>query len=131
MHVHGSAVPTRPCDEWREVNEARLSQQPQVTASHSFSHIRYVCDAVSELGTGAWPAKKLQLRSEQHYLQPHGYLRRFVVDFFGPASREVQGCDFWFLTHFHADHYKVRRGLGVIMHACCWVTHAFDMYTAP
>ncbi|KAG1679991.1 hypothetical protein FOA52_007055 [Chlamydomonas sp. UWO 241] len=31
---------------------------------------------------------------------------RFIVDLFSPNSRDIRGCDYWFLTHFHADHYK-------------------------
>ena len=27
------------------------------------------------------------------------------MDLFRSDSRDIQGCKFWFLTHFHADHY--------------------------
>jgi len=30
---------------------------------------------------------------------------RFIVDRFGRAA-EASGCRSWFLTHFHADHYR-------------------------
>lgn len=33
---------------------------------------------------------------------------RFLVDFFSPQSRTIKGVPYWILTHFHADHYKVR-----------------------
>ena len=30
---------------------------------------------------------------------------RFIIDRFGRAA-EASGCRSWFLTHFHADHYR-------------------------
>ncbi|GAX80857.1 hypothetical protein CEUSTIGMA_g8292.t1 [Chlamydomonas eustigma] len=30
---------------------------------------------------------------------------RFLVDLFRQDSRDIRGCKYWFLTHFHSDHY--------------------------
>ena len=34
---------------------------------------------------------------------------RFLVDLFSTGSRDIEGCRYWFLTHFHSDHYQVWR----------------------